>query len=214
MKRKTVLVVFLILPSFLVIGAIASYTTYPLYLESYNTIYLDKYGSSGTNHYPNLMDMHLGRFTVDTQEDTIRSFALHSNISNEFTFRGRTTWSPNKISSLGFHPVAILKYGSKLYNSNLNQGIINPINPTNTPMTGAIFIDFYLVSYNPASVFIENERYTHKSGTAGNFSVSFSSDTIGFWNANLDPVEGENGQPLPELPYLDSGTITPEDEIP
>jgi hypothetical protein len=137
-----------LLSSLLVAGVIATYSTYPLKLESYNSIYLNKYGGTGTNHYQNMMAMHMGRFTIDTQGQTVRSFALLSNISNEFQFYGPTTWNPNTGNTLGFHGVAILKYGSQLYNSNLNQGNVNPINPTNTPMSGTITIDFYLISYN------------------------------------------------------------------
>ena len=77
-----------------------------------------------------------------------------------------------------------------------------------------IILDFFLVSYNPARVFIENEKYTHESGTVGTFSISFSSENIDFWNADFDPVVGENGQTLLEQPYLESGAIIPEEEIP
>jgi len=213
-KKKLLLLFLFVLPSFLIAGVKATYTTYPLHLESYNDIYSDVYGGTGTNHYQNLIAMPLGRFTIDTQGETIRTLALLSNISSEFSFRGRTNWNPTTTDSVGFHPVAILKYGSQLYNSNLNQGSTNPINPTNTPMTGVITIDFYLVSHNPASVFIENEQYTHESGTVGTFSVAFSSENIGFWNADFDPVVDENGQPIPEQPYLQSGTITPEEDVP
>lgn len=83
-----------------------------------------------------MMTMHIGRFTIDTQGQMIRSFALLSNISNEFVFRGPTTWNHDSTDTLGFHGVAILKYGSALYNSHLNLGNIKP-NPTYVLMTGS-----------------------------------------------------------------------------
>lgn len=214
MKKLLLLIYLCLLSSLLVAGVIATYSTYPLKLESYNSIYLNKYGGTGTNHYQNMMAMHMGRFTIDTQGQTVRSFALLSNISNEFQFYGPTTWNPNTGNTLGFHGVAILKYGSQLYNSNLNQGNVNPINPTNTPMSGTITIDFYLISYNPDTVFIPESTYTHQSGTVGNFAVSYSSENIDFWNAHFTPVTGPDGQPVPQQPYLDSGTATPIAAVP
>lgn len=214
MKKIGVCIALLLLPSFLVFGVIATYSTYPLKLESYNSIYVNKYGGTGTNHYQNMMAMHMGRFTIDTQGQTIRSFALLSNISNEFVFRGPTTWNPNKNDKLGFHGVAILRYGSQLYNSNLNQGNTNPINPTNTAMHGLITIDFFLISHNPDTVFIPERTYTHQSGTVGNFVVSYSTENVDFWNTDFTPVTGADGTPVPQQPYLGSGTVTPDVAVP
>lgn len=214
MKKRMLLTLLLILPSLLAAGVIATYTTYPLHLESYNSIYAGKYEGIGTNHYQDLMAMHMGRCTIDTGGETLQNLALFSNISNEFSFSGRTWWNPQSLTSLGFHAVAILKYESQLYNSNLNQGYKNPINPTDTSMTGDITIDFYLISYNPASVFIENEAYSHTSGTIGTFSVSFSTGDEDFWNAEWEPVVDESNQPIPAQPYLGSGEETPEESVP
>lgn len=215
MKKIVLFTILLLLSSLLVAGVIATYSTYPLKLESYNSIYQNKYGGIGTNHYPNLMAMHIGRFSVDTQGQTIRSFALLSNISNEFIFTGPTSWNPTLTTDqLGFHGVAILKYGSQLTNSNLNQGYTNPIYPTDTPMYGLISIDFYLISYNPDSVFLPDKSYTHMSGIVGDFTVSYSTENVGFWNADFTPVTGTNGLPIPSQPYLGPGTITPDDPVP
>lgn len=134
MKRIRLRISAFVLTTFSVSGVIATYSTYPLKLESYNSIYMNKYGGTGTNHYQDMMAIHIGRFTIDTQGQMIRSFALLSNISNEFVFRGPTTWNPDSTDTLGFHGVAILKYGSALYNSHLKQGNIKP-NPTYVPMT-------------------------------------------------------------------------------
>lgn len=138
-----------------------------------------------------------------------------SNISNEFIFTGPTSWNPTLTTDqLGFHGVAILKYGSQLTNSNLNQGYTNPIYPTDTPMYGLISIDFYLISYNPDSVFLPDKSYTHMSGIVGDFTVSYSTENVGFWNADFTPVTGTNGLPIPSQPYLGPGTITPDDPVP
>lgn len=215
MKKIGVCIALLLLPSFLVFGVIATYSTYPLKLESYNSIYVNKYGGTGTNHYQNMMAMHMGRFTIDTQGQTIRSFALLSNISNEFVFTGPTTWNPTLTTDiLGFHGVAILRYGSQLYNSDLNQGNVNPINPTNSPMNGLITIDFFLISHNPDTVFIPDRTYTHQSGTVGNFVVSYSTENVDFWNTDFTPVNGADGTPVPQQPYLGSGTVTPDVAVP
>ncbi len=214
MKRILLMVIVFLLTTLPVFGVIATYSTYPLKLESYNSIYMNKYGGTGTNHYQDMMAMHIGRFTIDTQGPKIRSLALISNISNEFEFIGPTTWNPDSTDTLGFHGVAILKYGSALYNSNLNQGNINPINPTNTPMDGIITIDFYLISHNPASIFLPNKNYTHQSGIVGNFSISYSKKNKDFWNTDFDPMPGPNGLPISPQPYLGSGTVTPDVAVP
>jgi hypothetical protein len=213
MKKRMLFTLLIILPSLLIAGVTATYTTYPLHLESYNSIYVDTYEGTGTNHYQNLMAMHMGRCTIDTNGETIKNFALFSNVSNEFTFEGPTKNNPAVDVSIGFHAVAILRYGTQLYNSNLNQGYKNPINPTDTSMTGIITIDFYLISYEPATIFIENANYAHTSGTVGTFSVSYSDDS-NFWNAEWEPVVDENNQPIPAKPYLESGTEIPQNDIP
>lgn len=214
MKKRMLLILLLSLPSLLVAGVIATYTTYPLHLESYNSIYLDTYEGTGTNHYQGCMAMHMGRYAIDTQGETVTNFALISNISNEFELYGPTKNNENVDVAIGFHPVAIVRYETQLYNSNLNQGYKNPINPTNTSMTGEIIIDFYLVSYEPDSIFIEHVQYAHTKGSFGNFSISFSSDGNDFWNASLTPVSGENNLPIPEQPYLISGATVPEEGVP
>ncbi|NLK05234.1 MAG: hypothetical protein GX315_02620 [Spirochaetales bacterium] len=214
MKKRMLLILLLSLPSLLVAGVIATYTTYPLHLESYNSIYLDTYEGTGTNHYQGCMAMHMGRYAIDTQGETVTNFALISNISSEFELYGPTKNNVTVDVAIGFHPVAIVRYETQLYNSNLNQGYKNPINPTNTSMTGEIIIDFYLVSYEPDSIFIENVQYAHTKGSFGNFSISFSSDGNDFWNASLTPVSGENNLPIPEQPYLISGSTVPEEGVP
>lgn len=214
MKKRLLLLLLLSLPSLLVAGVTATYTTYPLHLESYNSIHLDTYGGTGTNHYQGCMAMHMGRYAINAQGETVRNLALLSNISNEFELSGPTKNNVHVIIPIGFHPVAIVKYGTQLYNSNLNQGYKNPISPTNTSMTGEIIIDFYLISYESETIFLENVQYKQTKGSFGNFSISFSSDDNDFWNANFTPVLGENNLPIPEQPYLISGFTVPQEGVP
>jgi len=89
MKRILLLISVFVLTTFSVSGVIATYSTYPLKLESYNSIYMNKYGGTGTNHYQDMKAIHIGRFTIDTQGQMIRSFTLLSNISNELFSEAR-----------------------------------------------------------------------------------------------------------------------------
>lgn len=158
--------------------------------------------------------MPFGRYTINTNGETIYSLGVHTNISDPIFFKGKTTWGEG--STVGFQAKAILKCGTIFTKSDLWQGLKNPIHPQATPLKGTITIDFYLISNNNASIFIEDETFTHVSGTTvGTFYVSYLTDKdTGFWGNNNIPIQGEDGQPIPAQPYLESGTATPQEEIP
>lgn len=71
-----------------------------------------------------------------------------------------------------------------------------------------------MVSYNPPSVFIPNEKYALVVGTLGTFTVIYSEENTESWKTTLVPIVDDNGQPLPEQPYLGSGTMVPVDGVP
>jgi hypothetical protein len=90
------------------------------YFKSYDLFYQERYGK-GTNHYHNKMAVPLGRFTINANGQTIYSLTVHSDVSHEFEFVGKTTWDKDVVANVGFHAVGILKYGSQLYKTELNQ---------------------------------------------------------------------------------------------
>lgn len=196
----------------LIAGITASYIPYPLHLKSYDDFHQERYGT-GTNNYQNLMAIPMGRYTINTNGETIYSIAIHSDISKEFELEGRTTWNPSIIQSIGFHPVAILKTGSTLFNTNLWEGQLNPLNPRNTALSGTITIDFYLISYQAPSVFIPNEKYSLIVGTMGTFYASYLDENISVQSGLNIPFPDTNGNPIAQQPYLDGGLVNPDDKI-
>lgn len=193
----------------------ATYTTYPLHFQTFTNYHNVTCGGIGTNHYPDKMAVHLGRYVINTGSDTVRNLKLTTNNSSQIYFEGHTNWNPNRIDRVGFRVVTILHYNSQTTAGHIDWGGgINPINPINTPMTGQIIVDFLLVSYNEATVFIPNETYTHVSGSIGVFDVSFSTSESDFNSAPYTPMVDPGGDPIPTQPYLDGGTIVPEEDVP
>lgn len=216
MQKRTLLLTFalLFLLSPLLFSAVeASYTAaFPLYLQPYETLHTNLYGG-GSMPFPDEMAIYLGRFTINTGNETVRNFRLVSPISSEFQFTGPLGNNPKQV--IGFRPKAQLVHNGVLATSitDLWHGASNPIEPRNTPLEGIITIDFYLVSYADADEFEEGGYYTHSQGTFGTFALGYSTSTTDFWSASYDPVVGNDGKPLPPLPILATGTDVADDPV-
>lgn len=213
MSRKLLLIVlsiFLLTP---LSGAVeATYQARPvLNFQKFDDIYQQRYGGTGGNPFSGKLATHIGTFTVNTGGATVRNFALNSTHDNNFSFTGpRTTGA----GTFGFHAASVVKYGNGLWGTALYYPPKHPIQPTNHAMNGTVVIDFYLVSWEDASFFVEDGAYTHESGKMPPFSVTFSTTAKDFWSAAFDPMSVNGGTPGQTLPYLYTGTEEfPDEEI-
>ncbi len=108
------------------------------------------------------------------------------------------------------HPLWLHDTEANLYSDNWN---LNP-QITDNPF----IIDLFLVSHQPASLYIENESYTLASGALGSFNVKVSQDSD-HNNRVFVPVNGQNippggAPPADPIPIPEAGSGTPIPDIP
>lgn len=211
-RRPIILVLLLSLLSPLFGAVTATYKAKPvLHFELFDDVYQQRYGGIGGNHFAGKLVTHIGSFEIETGGETVRNLSLNSSHDYNFYFKGPHIKNPE--ASFGFFLGSIVKYGNSLWETYLNKGARNPIEPMGHPMTGTITVDFYLVSWEGASVFVKDGSYTHTSGNLPPFSVAFSTGGD-YWNASFDPMSVNGGVPGQSLPYFHDGSDTfPDEEI-
>lgn len=211
--RKILLTVIIFSLSLFFLGAVtATYQAKPhLHFQTFNEVYQTRYGGTGTNPFTGKLVTHIGAFTIDTEGLTVQNLALFSQLDTNYEFKGPRTTGPN--AKFGFRPASVVFYNNQQWGGYLDQGTKTPIEPRGVPMNGTIIVDFYLVSDEPASVFIMDGAYTHNAGQMNTFYVSFATQSD-FWNATFDPMSVNGGEPGQSLPYLDGGPEFTDEEIP
>lgn len=169
-----------------------------------NTFLFMKGGSPGAEAFSNnQFVLPIGTLTFDSDEPYYDPTIYLSDNSTHFWFYGPTIWNPTTGDPTAFRMARVSTIGSNTTMKMLDWGTGgDSLATTSMAITQTRFIAYlYLVSDQPASVYIENAVYDHTSGDFGAFTVAIANSSAGH----------SNGVTL--LPVIGTGSATEPTEI-
>ncbi|AEV28536.1 hypothetical protein SpiGrapes_0695 [Sphaerochaeta pleomorpha str. Grapes] len=156
---------------------------------------------------------HLGTLTFQSSENTFFSpYLIDLNMNNHFTVIGPTTWNPDKEDQdTSGCIVAVIQYNGIKQITNIwgNGGRdYQPLLETNGNLkTSRIVSDFYLLSDQPASVFIQGSSYRLISGSLGTFNAGATTNngqnitkSLFYIKINSQTLPSNGSAPYPAIP--------------
>lgn len=197
----------------LILMAIPMSATITVTYTPVNTFVFMKGGSPGAEAFKNnQFILPIGTLTFDSDEPYYDPTIFLSDNSTHFWFYGPTSWNPTTGDPTAFRMARVSTIGSKTTMKMLDWGTGgDSLATTDKAITQPQFIAYlYLVSDQPASVYIENAVYDHISGDFGAFTVAIANTSAGHSNGvTLLPVTGTGSANQPTEILQNGSTVIP-----